>query len=361
MIAVFWDYENTKVPAQGINLPLAEALIAYSESLGHPKILRVYSNWQREKSAVSVQALYSLGFEPIHVSMGKPNSVDLKLAIDCLSTAYNHFEIEQFIIVTADKDFIPLVNALKALKKRVIIVGKADVVSEHLMLSAHDFVPLETLPKYLNSYQELVYDETKATISYEDAVKCLIAAIDESRDQGKSTRLGLINNLMTASKHYPNYSGIASVRKADGTTFSQFDAFIAAVEADKKIKVKTVGSFKELFLIDEDPQAESKFTEQKSDQIDSGQWVIVINQIQKAFQEGDPSQYWYGKYGHLHKYIRAAKKDGEITVSNRTLQTLVNRLVEVGMLILQDEGCYRLIEDLETKKRDIIRQLTKSY
>ncbi|MBD2128926.1 NYN domain-containing protein [Microcoleus sp. ZQ-A2] len=361
MIAVFWDYENTKVPAQGINLPLAEALIAYSESLGHPKILRVYSNWQREKSAVSVQALYSLGFEPIHVSMGKPNSVDLKLAIDCLSTAYNHSEIEQFIIVTADKDFIPLVNALKALKKRVIIVGKADVVSEHLMLSAHDFVSLETLPKYLNSSQELVYDETKATISYEDAVKCLIAAIDESRDQGKSTRLSLINNLMMASKHYPNYSGIASVRKADGTIFPQFDAFIAAVEADKKIKVKTVGSFKELFLIDEDPQAESKFIEQKSDKIDNSQWVIVINQIQKAFQEGDPSQYWYGKYGHLHKYIRAARKDGEITVSNRTLQTVVNRLVEVGMLILQDEGCYRIIEDLETKKLDIIRQLTKSY
>jgi hypothetical protein len=45
------------------------------------------------------------------------------------------------------------------------------------MLSAHDFVPLETLPKYLNSHQEIVYDETKATISYEYAVKCLIAAM----------------------------------------------------------------------------------------------------------------------------------------------------------------------------------------
>ncbi|MGB7440426.1 MAG: NYN domain-containing protein [Coleofasciculaceae cyanobacterium] len=366
MIAVFWDYENTKVPAEGINLPLAEALIAYSESLGHPKILRVYSNWQREKSAVSVQALYSLGFEPIHVSMGKPNSVDLKLAIDCLSTAYNHSEIEYFIIVTADKDFIPLVNALKALKKHVIIVGKADVVSEHLMLSAHDFVPLETLPKHLNSYQELVYDNTQAKISYEDSIKCLMAAIDEARDQGKSTRLGLINSLMMASKHYPHYSGITSVRKNDGTTFPQFYAFIAAVEADKKVKVKTVGGFtvggfKELFYIDEDPQAESNFTEQKNDQIEPSQWVIIINQIKKAFREGDSSQYWYGRYGHLHKYIRSAKKDGEITVSNRTLQTVVNRLVEVGMLIFQDDGCYRLIEDLETRKRDIIGRLTKTY
>jgi uncharacterized protein (TIGR00288 family) len=268
MIAVFWDYENTKVPAEGINLPLAEALIAYSGSLGHPTILRVYSNWQREKSAVSVQALYSLGFEPIHVSMGKPNSVDLKLAIDCLSTAYNHSEIEHFIIVTADKDFIPLVNALKALKKRVIIVGKADVVSEHLMLSAHNFVPLETLPKYLNSCQELV---------------------------------------------------------------------------------------------DEDPQEESNFTEQKNDRIDSSQWLIIIAQIQKAFQENDPLQYWYGRYGHLHKYIRAAKKNGEITVRNKTLQGVVNRLVEVGMLIFQDEGCYRITEDLEAKKRDIIKQLVKNH
>ena len=87
-------------------------------------------------------------------------------------------KIEHFIIVTADKDFIPLVNALKALKKRVIIVGKADVVSEHLMLSAHDFVPLETLPKYLNSYQELVYVEVGMLIFQDDGCYRIIEDLE---------------------------------------------------------------------------------------------------------------------------------------------------------------------------------------
>jgi hypothetical protein len=35
--------------------------------------------------------------------------------------------------------------------------------------------------------------------------------------------------------------------------------------------------------------------------------------------------------------------------------------VEVGMLIFQDEGCYRITEDLEAKKRDIIKQLVKNH
>ena len=37
-VAIFWDYENIKVVASGINLPLAESLLEYSKSVGHTRI-----------------------------------------------------------------------------------------------------------------------------------------------------------------------------------------------------------------------------------------------------------------------------------------------------------------------------------
>ena len=143
-VAIFWDYENVKVIAEGINVPLAEALVLYSKSVGQPHIKRVYCDWSKVNKIV-IQALYSLGFEPIQVSMGKTNSVDVKIAVDCLDIAIIHPSLNIFIIITGDKDFIPVVNWLKSHGKKVIIISNPENVSEHLLMSADDFVSLKEL------------------------------------------------------------------------------------------------------------------------------------------------------------------------------------------------------------------------
>ena len=61
---------------EGIKAPIAEAILRYSESIGHPYVKKVYSDWKRVDRDI-VQALYSLGFDPIHVSTGKTNSADI--------------------------------------------------------------------------------------------------------------------------------------------------------------------------------------------------------------------------------------------------------------------------------------------
>lgn len=352
-VAVFWDYENVKVAAQGVKAPLAESLVSYSEKKGHPRFKMVYANWRRERETL-VQALYSLGFEPIHVSTGKENSVDIKLTVDCLNTAHHYPEIQQFIIVTADRDFVPLVSALRTLRKRVTLIGRTETASEQLLLSADEFIDLEKLSADDTYITLKDQPKPKQIVDYKDAIACLIESINQARDQGKSTRFGPIDLLMRAN---PNsaYEGFQSIRH-QGEAFSNFSAFIAQAEADNLVKVQTMGGFKELFLPNEDPEAESEFSGEGSEQINRAQWSIILDQIHESFKDGQPGP-TYGRFLVIFKYVREAKKDGRLDLTNAQLKQALSRFVDTGILVEQANGTYRLAPDVGDRREDYLSQL----
>lgn len=125
-------------------------------------------------------------------------------------------------------------------------------MSEHLLLSASDFVSLEELSKMYKARKFSKTSESKGkSISFEVAVDCLLDTINSARDQGKSTRYEVIANLMRSS---PNYDYEGNIQNQNGSgNFSSFSKFVDAVEEVGKIKTETVEGFKELFLIEEDP------------------------------------------------------------------------------------------------------------
>lgn len=353
-VAVFWDYENVKIAAQGIQAPLAESLVDYSQSQGHTRLKIVYSNWRREKESL-VQALYSLGFEPIHVSTGKENAVDVKLTVDCLNTAYQYPKVGHFIIVTGDRDFVPLVNALKTLEKRVTLIGRAEVASNQLLLSADEFIDLEKLDTE-ETEDTAPTERLTQTISYEDAVACLLAAINLARDQGKSTRFGAVDRLMRANVKY-TYAGVASITRPDAASFTNFSAFVDAAAQAGQVQIKTLSGFKELFLPDEDPEAESEFSSQDSGPLTREQWKIILDQVQSAFQETDPEHNSYGRFMSLFFYVRLAKKDGRLPHSNERLKQSLSRLVDQGILREQANRSFRVAENWEDKVEVWLDQL----
>ncbi|NJM65054.1 MAG: NYN domain-containing protein, partial [Acaryochloris sp. RU_4_1] len=356
-VAVFWDYENVKIAAQGIQAPLAESLVEYSQSQGHPRLKIVYANWRREKESL-VRALYSLGFEPIHVSTGKENSVDVKLTVDCLNTAYQYPQVQQFIIVTGDRDFVPLVNALKTLEKRVTLIGRAEVASSQLLLSADEFIDLEKLDASETEELSPSQPQLSTRISYEDAVACLLAAINLARVQGKSTRFGAIDRLMRADVHYA-YQGVASIHKSGQPPFANFSAFVDAVAAAGKIQIRTLEGFKELFLPDEDPEAESEFSSQEFEPLTREQWHIILDQVKQALQETDPEHNSYGRFMSLFFYVRLAKKEGRLPHSNEKLKQSLSRLVDLGILKEQNNRSFRITPDWQEKREEYLQQLSE--
>lgn len=361
-VAVFWDYENVTVNAEGLKVPVAEKLVDYTKSLGHVRLKRVYANWANCNLAIN-RALYSLGFDPIHVSMGKANSVDVKIAVDCLDTAILYPTISDFIIVTGDKDFISVVNWLKDNRKKVTIIGKSDIISEHLLLSADHFVSLEEFSKMdLQESTEENHSHSKKhrTIKFNDAIKCLIEVITNARDQTKSTRFNTIDNLMRSHPEF-NYFGVKSIKPLeDGEVFSSFKKFIQKVESMGLIKSETVGGFKEIFLMEENPSEESEFGKKLPEIKDKDHWRIIMTLIDEIYQqihEKFGSQ--YSTLIYLGNGLRKARQNFNLPYSNRVFRNSVNILIEKGYLIINDQGHIERISNYTQKRENYINMLSE--
>lgn len=358
-IAIFWDYENVKVITEGINVPLAEALLQYSKSIGHPYIKRVYGDWAKTNKAIT-QALYSLGFETIQVSMGKINSVDVKIAVDCLDTAIIHSLINYFIIITGDKDFIPVVNWLKAHQKEVIIISKPENVSEHLLMSADKFISLEEMSKkYIEEDIQTSETEEINPLEFDKAVQYLIETVEKIREQGKSTRYGVVDNYMRSNLDF-NYNGATLVLHHDKSrTFKSFTKFIEAVEEAGNVKTDTIEGFKEIFLIEENPQEESEFSQIPSEKIESLYWEKIFNTIIFTINKGKDESIKIYKTKLLNG-LKKIRNKGELPSNyyNRILRKALDILIDINFITIltQPSGQIELVDDYEINLESYIKE-----
>ena len=387
--AIFWDYENVRESAKKMGsqtTPVAESIVEYSKSQGHVRVKAVYANWRRENESVA-KTLYSMGFEPIHISLRKANSVDVKLAVDCLTAAYQYPNIKNFIIVTADKDFIPLANALKSLERRVTLVGRAETASDELIMSADQFISLEELPNtlaLLNGEPSLPAAASSSNVpkpklkvarpvkllDYEVALDCLLMTIERAQDRGSSTRFAPIDILMRSSTNC-TYQGANCIRKPSSNaddngrkTFETFSEFVAQVEADGKVHQREVDGFQELFLAsDDDVPLESEAGEEAATPVktqrsllDRQDWVMIVELIHRALEEGRPGP-TYGRFKIFLAYVRRGAKEGKLPNNFSVLRNGVSQLAEVGVLVRQDDGSYRLAEDWDANQEQYLDQL----
>ena len=60
------------------------------------------------------------------------NSVDVKMTADCIECAHSYPNIGTYVLVSGDSDFIHVINSLRAIGKRVIIIGVSWSTSRRL-------------------------------------------------------------------------------------------------------------------------------------------------------------------------------------------------------------------------------------
>src|SRR5262245_27545288 len=156
-VAVFIDFENVYVSVRDkldAN-PDFESIMDRCSELGRVVISRAYADWYRYPRVTS--ALYANGVEPMYVptyyydkDMGRTgraikNSADMNMCIDAMKTLFTNPNIAKFVLVTGDRDFIPLVNMIRQQGKDVIIIGIGGAASTHLAQSADEFIFYEQL------------------------------------------------------------------------------------------------------------------------------------------------------------------------------------------------------------------------
>ena len=147
-VALFIDWENFKISlAVGHRTPNVSALKEEVSNHGRVVIAKAYADWVTRAPELrgasqflnDPPSLYAAGIEPVFVPTRAPspnatnangmrtgrikNSVDVKMTADCIEIAHSYPNIGTFVLVSGDSDFIHVVNALRTMGKRVIVVG----------------------------------------------------------------------------------------------------------------------------------------------------------------------------------------------------------------------------------------------
>ena len=131
-VAVFIDAENLFKGYGKLDIPdvsmadmlkQIETAVAREAGAGGIALARAYADWNAlgleeyrrevERSRVETVQVFS-------VSKAEKNAADIVLVVDCLRAAADLEQLEVFVIVSADGDFVPLVRRLHELDKFVV-------------------------------------------------------------------------------------------------------------------------------------------------------------------------------------------------------------------------------------------------
>jgi uncharacterized protein (TIGR00288 family) len=146
-LAVLVDFENMARPGSksrgDFNIDLVLNRLAEK---GRVLVKRAYADWGRYREAK--QDLQNAGLELIEMPSareGAKNRADIKLAVDAMELAYSREHVDNFVIVSGDSDFTPLVGKLRELNKRVTGVGNKESASELLIANCDEFIFYDNL------------------------------------------------------------------------------------------------------------------------------------------------------------------------------------------------------------------------
>lgn len=258
-VAVFIDFENIYISVRNRyeTNPNFESIMDLCQRYGRVTIARAYADWYRYPRVTN--ALYANAIEPMYVPtyhydrdqgrMGRPikNSVDMHLCIDLMKTLYAFANVGTYVLITGDRDFIPLINAVRQLGKRTVVIGVAQATASHLAQAADEFL----------LYSQVDEDvQRQAVEGPKDPFQALVDAVRLSRERGSPTTLaGLRLTLMEVAP------GLAEGRARDrgGRGMDRFKDLVREAERRGVVKVSNEGAISEVFLPDEDAASLSLF------------------------------------------------------------------------------------------------------
>jgi hypothetical protein len=166
------------------------------------------------------------------------------LAVECADFLHYHPQVDTYVLVTGDGDFIPLVSLLRSRGKNVVVIGVSEATSYHLIESADHFI----------SYASLLEEERAARArdrapkkKTSDPYNELVRAVEALKNGGKARVLGQVKQQMIVQ--------LGSFDERD-EGFKKFKDFV--VEAERRGLINTVDQDLELqvYLPDEEvPEA----------------------------------------------------------------------------------------------------------
>lgn len=155
-VALFIDWDNLAISTaadMGGATPDVKRIVQKSQEYGRILIARAYAEWNTMSERLSV---YRAGVEPVYAPTfrfendpftqaprGK-SLADPVMVTDCIDILHIMPQITTFVLVTGDKDLIPVVRLAQLRGRRVVVIGP-DLVAAVLRDMADEFVSYRAL------------------------------------------------------------------------------------------------------------------------------------------------------------------------------------------------------------------------
>ena len=250
-LAIFIDWENIYISTvtEYKSKPNVSAILEKSREYGRIVSATAYADWTEGDFRQAPPTLYSNGISPRYISAryfpgGKAskrrtNSIDVMLAVECSDFLHKHPQVDTYVLVTGDGDFIPLVSLLRSQGKTVVVIGVSEATSYHLIESADHFISYASLLEEDRAARTPDKEPKKAAA---DPYQELVRAVETLKNGGRPRVLGQVKQQMIVQL------GSFDERNAG---FKKFKDFV--VEAERRNLVNTVDQDLELqvYLPDE--------------------------------------------------------------------------------------------------------------
>lgn len=148
-VAVYLDLDNLLIGAQEANLTFDINLILEQiEALTDGRIVlrRAYGDWRQRAQLTKEMA--AAGFElqsTVRLSNNSKNLADMQMVVDAMSTLIDGQDYGTYVLITGDRDFAPLVQALRKRGKQVIGTGVKHTTSQRLVHLCDHFIYYDQL------------------------------------------------------------------------------------------------------------------------------------------------------------------------------------------------------------------------
>ncbi|MGH2545075.1 MAG: NYN domain-containing protein, partial [Ardenticatenaceae bacterium] len=149
-------------------------------------------------------------------------------------TLYTHDNIDTFVFVTGDRDFIPLMNAIRQHGKECIVIGVAEAASSHLAQSADEF-------HFYHQLSEELIPQTGTKDPYEGLAK----AIELARQRGTEPTFATVKLLM---QEVMGSFDQTQYKNKDGKNFARFKDFVKEAERRGKVQLFSSGTVNMVLL-----------------------------------------------------------------------------------------------------------------
>lgn len=165
-VGLFIDFENLiyglvdRYGEQGTyELFKPQLLFDFAARHGQVSCAFAYADWRMRAVNQWQVDLYGRGVELIHVlGRGGKNAVDIKMAVDLVEMVFTQPHLDTYMIVSGDRDFLPVINVLKRYGKRVIALAPSRAMSREMKRVCDLTMTYEGL---LNELGELKQSEAK--------------------------------------------------------------------------------------------------------------------------------------------------------------------------------------------------------